>query len=79
MKKSFLFFVFFCMGYVANDILRDSDIKLIDKVNAEVAGMNYYDLRRDRDFKKAVRYIVENCSVSGHVSGDYLHNTSISC
>ena len=32
----------------------------IPEVNAEVAGMNYTELRRDRDFKKAVTYLIEN-------------------
>ena len=33
-------------------------------VRADVAGMNYKQLRRDRDFRKAVRYVVESdCSV----------------
>lgn len=37
---------------------------------AEVAGMDYSDLRRDRDFRRAVEDLVEDCSVSG---------SSISC
>ena len=41
---------------------------------ADVAGMDYRDLRRDRDFKKAVKYIVDRCSV--YIEGDY---GSISC
>ena len=40
------------------------------EVKADVGGMDYRDLRRDRDFRKAVEYIVEDCSVSG---------SSISC
>lgn len=39
------------------------------EVNADVAGMDYRDLKRDRDFKKAVKSIVENCSVDdGYIS-----------
>ena len=42
------------------------NIDLIQAVNAEVAGMDYRDLKRDRDFKKAVRRVVENsCTVQG--------------
>ena len=49
--------------------------------------MDYYDLRRDRDFKRAVQYIVEDmvedivedCSVTGYVDGEYLYSSSISC
>jgi len=51
----------------------------VEDAKADVAGMDHRDLRRDRDFKKAVKYIVENCSVSGYVDDDYLYNTSISC
>jgi hypothetical protein len=64
---------------VFNDVLKEYDLNLIDNVKAEVAGMDYQDLRRDRDFKKAVAYIVEDCSVSGYVDGDYLYSSSISC
>ena len=39
-------------------------VNLISEAKAEVAGMSYYDLKRDRDFKKAVRYIVEDCRIS---------------
>ena len=52
---------------------------LIGSVYADVAGMDYGDLRRDRDFKKAVQYIVERCEVTGYVDDEYLHSTSISC
>ena len=79
MNKIVLFLTVFSFGYVFNDVLKEYDLNLIDKVRAEVAGMSYHDLRRDRDFKKAVRYIVESCSVSGYVDGDYLYSTSISC
>ncbi len=43
----------------------DGAALLVAEAKAEVAGMSYRDLRRDRDFKKAVKYIVENCTVSG--------------
>ena len=48
------------------------------QAKAEVAGMDYYDLKSDYDFKKAVRQIVENCDISGHVEDDYLY-ADISC
>ena len=79
MNKTLLFMTIFSLGYVFNDVLKEYDLNLIDNVKAEVAGMDYRDLRRDRDFKKAVAYIVEDCSVSGYVDGDYLYSTSISC
>ena len=31
----------------------------IPEASADVAGMNQFDLRRDYDFKKAVRYLIE--------------------
>lgn len=40
-------------------------VQLAPVAKAAVAGMDYMDLRRDRDFRKAVEYIVEDCSVSG--------------
>ena len=87
MNKTLLFLTIFSLGYVFNDVLKEYDLNLIDTVKAEVAGMDYRDLRRDRDFKKAVAYIVEgivediveDCSVSGYVDGDYLYSSSISC
>jgi hypothetical protein len=34
----------------------------VPNAKADVGGMDYYDLRRDRDFVKAVKYVVtENC------------------
>ena len=62
-----------------NDVSKEYDLNLIGIVKAEVTGMDYTDLRRERDFKKAVAYIVEDCDVSGHVYGDYLYSTSMSC
>ena len=79
MNKNLLFLTIFSLGYVFNDVLKEYDLNLIDNVKAEVAGMDHRDLRRDRDFKKAVAYIVEDCSVSGYVNGDHLYSTSISC
>ena len=61
----------------------------IPEAQAEVAGMDSYDLRTDYDFKKAVEYIaediaediVEDCTVSGwlDVQAEYASNLSISC
>ena len=41
----------------------DESLVLVSEAGAEVAGMDYTDLKSDSDFKKAVKYIVENCSV----------------
>ena len=41
-------------------------IKLyIPEANAEIDGMSYTELRRDRDFKRAVEHIVERCVTGG--------------
>ena len=67
---------FFSFGYVVNDILRETNIKLIDNVYAEVNGMDYRELRRDRDFRRAVQDIVEGCGGSGFVNGNYVYSLS---
>ena len=40
-------------------------VNLSIKAHAEVAGMDSADLRRDRDFRRAVQSIVEGCTVDG--------------
>lgn len=40
---------------------------LVQPASAEVAGMDWYDLRRDRDFQRAVEYIIENYDFEGIV------------
>ena len=40
------------------------NFSVIPEVKADVGGMNHRELRRDRDFKKAVKYIVERCYIS---------------
>ena len=51
MKKIFVLVAVFSFGYVAND-LANNRISVVPLAQAEVAGMDYHDLRRDRDFKK---------------------------
>ena len=43
------------------------NFSIISKVKAEVGGMDYSDLKSDRDFRKAVQYIVEN---SGYITSE---------
>ena len=63
MKKTFVLAAVFSFGYVAND-LANNRLNLLPVAQAEVAGMTYHDLRRDRDFKKAVQRVVsDNCYV----------------
>ena len=56
----------FCCGFVGKTILDKSGVDIVTVAYAEVGGMGYSELRRDRDFKRAVRRVVENyCSVDG--------------
>lgn len=77
--KYLIYFSIFAAGYIMNDVLTAFDIEIVRNLNADVAGMDYYDLKSDYDFKKAVKRIVEDCSVSGYVDGDYLYSGDISC
>ena len=40
-------------------------VNVSTRSNASVAGMDYSDLRRDRDFQRAVGDVVEDCKVDG--------------
>ena len=72
-------------------LFRADDFLLATEAKAEVGGMDYYDLRRDRDFRRAVESILEDCDididvdVTGDAIGDdsYYHSVSadgsISC
>jgi len=59
---------------------------IVPKAYADVAGMDYYDLKSDYDFKKAVRQVVESdCNLSDDSiwmwSEDWgtVSSTAISC
>ena len=56
MNKNILFAAVFAatfsLGFVVNDIVDKTNLRVVGVANAEVAGMDYGDLRRDRDFKK---------------------------
>ena len=55
----------FLVGYAANDFVHAFSLGA-QPAHAEVAGMNYWDLKNDRDFKKDVRRTVQNyCTVYG--------------
>ena len=60
-------------------LFRPDGIPYIDSARADVAGMGYYELIADYDFEGAVKYIVQNCDVTGYVDGDYLYSADISC
>jgi hypothetical protein len=40
----------------------------VPQVQAEVDGMDSFELRRDFDFKRAVENIIEDCSIDGSFS-----------
>ena len=45
-------------------------LRSVEPVHAEVGGMDYYDLRTDYDFKKAVKHVIDgNC----YVDSDYVY------
>ena len=58
MNRTLLIIAAFSFGYFLKDISEGS-AKIIPELNAEVAGMDYRDLSRDRDFKRAVQSVVK--------------------
>ena len=59
MNRILLFVTIFSFVYVFNDVLKEFDFSLINEVSAEVGGMDYKELRRDKDFRRAVKYVVD--------------------
>ena len=59
----------FCFGFTAKVALDEVGFDFVSAAYADVAGMDHRDLRRDRDFRRAVQYIVESCSVDGESIG----------
>ena len=52
----------------------------IPEAQAEVAGMDQFELKMDLDFKRAVYSLVERCAVSGYVGeGASYIDLSIDC
>ena len=47
----------FLFGFIISNIVR---VPIIQAAQADVAGMDRYDLRYDYEFKDAVKYIVED-------------------
>lgn len=69
LKYAGILFLAFCVVYTMCGIC-GLEIT-VKNAQAEVAGMDSYDLKYDYDFKRAVKAVVEdNCEVDG---------TSISC
>jgi hypothetical protein len=78
-KHAFLFVAVFSFGYMVNDVVEEIGVNIIDEVSADVAGMGYSALKQDRAFRKAVRYLVEGCDVTGYVDDGYMYGGSIDC
>ena len=57
--------VAFAVGMLAGELRHRYDIVLVKPAQAEVGGMGYTQLRKDRDFKRAVEWIVEDCVSNG--------------
>tara|TARA_Y100000588_G_C13769052_1_gene717383 strand:+ start:284 stop:547 length:264 start_codon:yes stop_codon:yes gene_type:complete len=52
----------FFLGYFVNDLVREAGLNYFSSANADVANMNYFELKRDEAFKKAVMSVAEeNC------------------
>lgn len=67
MRKQILFIMLgFVIGLFMGSILNSLSLQ---PANATVAGLNNYDLRNDYDFKKAVRYVVENSCIIVNYGG----------
>ena len=79
-SKSVLLFIAFAVGYITADVINSMGVEVVPAIHADVAGMNRYELRRDRDFKHAVEDIVEDCSIrGGYVSDDHIYGSEIRC
>jgi len=55
MKTTVLIIFVFILGFT----VRDLSTNLVSNADADVAGMRFGDLKGDRDFRKAVKYIVQ--------------------
>ena len=59
MNRILLLVAVFSFGYVVNDIVQETK-PVIFPLQAEVAGMDWSELRNDYDFRRAVVYVVES-------------------
>jgi hypothetical protein len=67
----------FLAGYFVSDVINDVGISFVSEAKADINGMDYYDLKSDYDFVKAVKYVVtENCHT--HVNKNN-HSTDHHC
>ena len=63
MNRILLLVAVFSFGYVVNDIVQETK-PVIFPLQAEVAGMDYYDLLGDWDFRRAVEEIVDDEAIT---------------
>ena len=63
--KILLLIATFAAGALFKTALDESGIEFVQRAYADVAGMDASDLRSDREFKRAVEYIVERCEIDG--------------
>lgn len=63
MKNFICFAIIFSAGYFFNDLIANKNINPINSAQAKVAGMDSDDLEDDKDFRKAVEEIIEDCEV----------------
>jgi hypothetical protein len=64
-KISYLLVTSFLLGYFVNDVVSNNQIKFVSDANAAVAGMDYYALENDYDFRRAVMTVAEEECFSG--------------
>lgn len=63
MKNFICFAIIFSAGYFFNDLITNKNINPINSAQAKVADMDSDDLEDDKDFRKAVEEIIEDCEV----------------
>ena len=73
-KIAIVGFIAFGLGLLSSNLIQSPDISVIKPVQADVAGTDRWELRRDLEFKRAVENIVENI-----VEDCTVWNESISC
>jgi hypothetical protein len=49
----------FLTGYFVSDVINSTGISFFTEARADIDGMDYYDLKNDYDFKRAVMSIAE--------------------
>lgn len=66
MNKTGIFWLVltYCFSFVSKAAIDAIGYEVISTARAGVAGINYIALRRDRNFRRAIEYIVQNCSVN---------------